>query len=288
MSIISNIKESLSHYTWDLAYGIYDPSSPIQHNAKWGNLHFIKNPYREKWFADPFILSYDDRYIHLLVEEFDSGVNKGRIAHITIDKNVDLIIECHIVLELDTHLSFPAIYKMGDTVFVHPENSESGRSYIYRYDQKNDKLIDPILVANKPLVDAIIRKENEQYLMYATKIPNAGGKELDVYVSDKFLGQYNYSNTIHYKRKEARMAGSFLYTTQGLIRPAQDCNYDYGEAIHFYKEEDVVYTLRPQSYMYEGLHTFNSKNELYVIDLKKYDKYIIHRIIKSIVKWLKK
>ena len=55
MSILTKIKKKLAHYTWDLAYGEYTDDI-IENGLKCINLHIIKNPFKKKWFADPFIL----------------------------------------------------------------------------------------------------------------------------------------------------------------------------------------------------------------------------------------
>ena len=79
MNIFSSIRKAFSQYTWDLAYGEYREDI-FRNGIEWKNLHILKNPYKTKWFADPFILDVTDEKIIFLVEEFDSGVNRGRIA----------------------------------------------------------------------------------------------------------------------------------------------------------------------------------------------------------------
>lgn len=131
---MNSIKQKFAHYTWDIAYGIYSERI-VTEGLKGIKLHIVSNPYKNKWFADPFILEEDDENIQFLVEEFDYYVRRGRIARIMVDKKDNKIIECSIILDLPTHLSFPAIYRVDGEVFVHPENSASGSSYIYRYDR---------------------------------------------------------------------------------------------------------------------------------------------------------
>ena len=254
----------------------------FRNGIEWKNLHILKNPYKTKWFADPFILDVTDEKIIFLVEEFDSGVNRGRIAKIAANRQTQTIEDCKIILDLPTHLSFPAIYREDNNIFVHPENSASGKSTMYRYDVENDKFVDPIVVSELPLVDAIIRIEAGVYKMYATQIPDAGGKKLIVLESDKLTGSYKQILTIEFDRREARMAGAFVETSEGIFRPAQDCNRDYGEAILFYKGKDVVYRQKPGNWKYEGLHTFNKKNGFFVIDLKVYNYPFIHQSLKVV------
>ena len=182
-----NIKECLLHYSWDVAYGDYDESI-IRSGLNGLTFHVVINPYKKKWFADPFILDVNNKELHLLVEEFDRDVKKGRIAHLVIDKMTDKIVDCKIILDLPTHLSFPAIYRVGDEIFVHPENSKSCKSYIYRYDRVADALVEPVCICEEPLADAIIVKRNGGYEIYATRDPKPNGNILIRYGSDKLTG----------------------------------------------------------------------------------------------------
>lgn len=284
--MLSSIKKRLSAYTWDIAYGKYDEKI-IREGVNWGDLHIVKNPYKTKWFADPFILSEDDNTIQFLVEEYDSLVNKGRIARIAVNKETDEIIDCHIILELPTHLSFPSIYRIGNGVYVHPENSASGKSTIYRYSIVEDKLVEPVVLANAPLTDAIIQQENGKYVMYATEIPRQAGPFLEVFESDSILKPFTKMNEIDFGKRTARMAGQFIDTTIGRVRPAQDCMHDYGEAVLFYQNSDLVGELRPKGWKYEGLHTFNTLGNTFVIDLKKYDYAWLHYHLKTMMRKLK-
>lgn len=63
------------------------------------------------FFADPFILNVDDKTIEILVEEFQYKINKGIIVRLLIDLSSYTLIERTIVLECETHLSYPIIYR---------------------------------------------------------------------------------------------------------------------------------------------------------------------------------
>lgn len=288
MKLIDRIKTRILHFTWDLAYGEYDDSI-ITDGFDWKKLHIIKNPYeKKKWFADPFILGYNDLYLDLLVEEFDFEVKRGRIARLVIDKNSDTIKECHIVLDLETHLSFPAIYRMGSEVWVHPENSASGKSYIYRYNRLNDELCDKTLLVDAPLTDPIIHKVKGKYQIVATMLPDPNGNQLHVYETDDFFGPYGHQQTSKLPRKNARMAGNYIELhTKDVVRPSQDCDEDYGKAVLFEKEGVIIGKLAPTGVKYAGLHTFNAFGDWFVIDLKKYDYPLIYDL-KEKLKWRKK
>lgn len=279
---MNSIKQKLAHYTWDIAYGIYSKRI-VTEGLKGIKLHIVSNPYKNKWFADPFILEEDDENIQFLVEEFDYSVRRGRIARIMVDKKDNKIIECSIILDLPTHLSFPAIYRVDGEVFVHPENSASGSSYIYRYDKAADKLVEPKLMVNEPIADAIILNDGDNYRMYATRVPDTNGCTLHEYVSNSLFGSYNHVGEDSFDKNTARMAGMFLTLADGqIIRPAQDCFGDYGKAVIMYNGHVELCRLSPISYKHAGIHTFNTLGQTFVIDIKKYDFPLLYKLIRAI------
>ena len=276
--MFQKIKKRLLHYSWSLAYGDFDESI-VFNGLSIDDLHFVNNPYENKWFADPFILEDGLDTIDLLVEEFDNVINRGRIAHLIVDKKTDKIVHCNIILDLPTHLSFPAIYRCNDKIYVHPENYKSGNSFIYEYDYLNDILINPVLVSNEALTDAVIVRKGDHYEMYSTLGENPNGGDLIIYRADSFLGKYTKISQQHFSHHSARMAGSFIQTSIGEIRPAQLCDGAYGRAVLFYHRDKVVGRLSPWG-LFDGLHTFNVYKSKFVIDLKKYDFPWIYRITK--------
>lgn len=282
MDFLKRIKNKLAHYTWDLAYGEYDEQI-LEKGLTGIKLHIVKNPYKKKWFADPFILSESNSELHLLVEEYDCDVKRGRIAHLTIDKKTDQIKDCKILLDISTHLSFPAIYRIGTKTYVHPENYQSGCSYIYEYNESDDVLENPVKLLDEPLADAVIQYSDEGYLLSATVAPNMNGGELCVYQSDSFWGPYTIKTTKKFCSYSARMAGAYIRSKGRNIRPAQDCSDAYGKGVVFYDDNKKIGCLYPSEYKkYCGLHTFNVKEKLFVIDLKKMDYPIIYNLYKII------
>lgn len=287
MSIVSKLKHRYAHYTWDLAFMEYDEN--IFHSDKHSyKLRIVKNPYKAKWFADPFILDVTDEAIILFVEEFDSTIKRGRIAKLTISRKDNRIVDCKILLDLDTHLSFPAIYRIGSDIFVNPENHASGNSFIYRYNIDEDKFerIESPLIP-EPLSDNIVTKIGAVYYAFATLPPTPNGCEMVVYKSDNFFGKYFKVAIQTFDSSIARMAGMIQEVDGILIRPAQDCNEGYGRGIVFQEIRintdgmsfNTIGSLYPNKVKYAGIHTYNSYNkQLVVIDLKRYDYPMIQKL----------
>lgn len=281
---MSFIKEKLAHYTWDIAYGTFSDTI-LKDGLKGIKINIIKNHYKNKWFADPFILEENEDYIQFLVEEFDYSVGRGRIARLNVRKKDNRIVECSIILDLPTHLSFPVIYRIDGVIYVHPENSASGSSYIYRYDRVLEKLVDPKLVINEPVVDAVIRKDGDMYRMFATRVPEINGCTLHEYSSKSLFGIYQHVAEETYEKNTARMAGMFLQLSSGeIIRPAQDCFRGYGKAIVMYDGRKPLLKIEPTNYKYAGIHTFNTYEGSFVVDYKKYDYPFIYKLTRTFKK----
>lgn len=276
------LKEKLAHYSWDIAYGVYSESI-ITNGLNDVKINFVKNPYKNKWFADPFILEENNFYIQFLVEEYDYDVRKGRIARIKVNKKSNCIEELSIVLELSTHLSFPVIYRIDNEIFVHPENSASGASFVYRYDRIKDKLIEPKIVLDEPIADAIIRKEHDGFHMFATRVPDTNGCTLHEYFSKSQFGPYKHIGEEIFEHNTARMAGMFLIDSCGrVIRPAQDCFGSYGKAVILYDGHRPLCRIEPTTYRYDGIHTLNTLDKAFVIDYKKYDYPLLYWLLNKL------
>ena len=255
-------------------------------------VHWVKLPFHNRWFADPFILDYNEIEIVLLCEEFSDELKKGRIARVVIDKNNFRIKSWSIVLELPTHLSFPRIYRVGGITYVHPENSANGCLTMYRYDQDKNTLIEAEVVCNEPLTDAVMIEHNGKDLLFSTYEPTPNGNVLSVY--EKREGKYIKVDDIMFDNNCARMAGDFFRIGDMIYRPAQDCNGDYGRAVYIQETEcdsaghwlfrNVRRLKSPHPILKWGLHTFNHYNGLIVIDVKG-PRY---PIVGNILTWLSK
>ena len=66
------------------------------------NVNWLKHKYKDRWFADPFILDVTESEIVVLAEEYQYKTNKGRIAELIVDKQSYALKELHIILELDS------------------------------------------------------------------------------------------------------------------------------------------------------------------------------------------
>ena len=238
-------------------------------------IHYVKGMPRDRWFADPFILDYDDNQIQVLVEEFCYNFRRGRIAKLFIERHSYRLLDYKIILDLPTHLSFPFILRQQGKIFICPENSESNSWDMYEYHPENDELVKVRRMSDKPLTDAILTDCFGEELIFATHIPNQNGNTLSIYSIDGTLKQ-----NIEFPSKIARNAGDWFFVDGKTYRPAQDCNGSYGRAVAIQEVNrnsmgtltftDVCRITSTHPKFTTGCHTFNSYRNLIVIDVHGY------------------
>ena len=185
-------------------------------------IHWMKHTYRDRWFADPFILNITSTEIVLLVEEFYYPINRGRISRLTVDKESFKLKKIVTVLELESHFSFPAIFTNGDEVYIYPENSATGKLILYKYNIKEATAVPVSILSDDPLTDATITTLFDQPFIFSTKLPTHNGDELSIYTSDKWNGMYKLYHTVKFKDNTARNAGAIFQIGNKFIRPAEN------------------------------------------------------------------
>lgn len=263
----------LTRHHWDLAF-----VEPIDGNWLSGNwqFKFVKHKPTKQWFADPFILDVTEDNIVLLVEEYTYTLKRGRIAKLTIDRKTMTITEIKIILDLPTHLSFPAILRYNSDVYIYPENNESGALKAYKYNYAGDSVQFVSSLVDAPLTDAILVTEFSEPYIFSTIMTDSRGNGSTVYVykSDSVLGKYEMTDKVELSEGIARSAGALFRLDNRIIRPAQLFEGGrYGAGLSFqevsYSEgsfniNEVSRILPPIDYT--GMHTFNMYKGLAVVD----------------------
>ena len=267
-------------------------------------IKYISSP-SDRWWADPFILDVTEREITLLVEEFIYKRKRGTIAKLVIDKESFAVKSDEEILVLDTHLSFPAILRNSifnpdlnkTDIYVYPENSKGGDLKLYRYDKKENKLVDGITICHEPLTDAIYTELLGEPMIISTKEPNPNGKVLRIYRSKVKDGElkgtfFGLSEEVMFNEKVARNAGDWFEHNGIIYRPAQECNVEYGHSTYIQKVskdengklhfKNVRRFLSDDKVFDRGLHTCNTFKGLTVIDVKGYHYPKIARFLKLI------
>lgn len=258
-------------------------------------INWINHHYKDRWFADPFILDVTDEYYIVLVEEWYDPINKGRISKLTIDRKDYALKEIKTVLELDSHLSFPFIQRTNDAIFIIPENSATGQLPKYKYDPKTDEISFDSIICNDRLTDSVPFNFKGEELMFSTKLPDANGKDLGIYKKQSD-GTYIQYDTYHFEENLSRMAGNVFTCNGKLYRPAQVCIESYGDAVSIqevinengkfdFKELRRIYS--PSKKFDLGFHTFNVYKNHIVVDGLGYKRTTISKLFRIIWHFIK-
>lgn len=290
IDIVKKIYNYSVQHRWDIAF--------VSNNLfliRDGQLSIknVYNPYRNRWFADPFILSYDNNTIMLLVEDYWDLDQLGRISKLTIDRQSYVIKDVKVILQLDTHLSFPAIFRKEGKVYIYPENSRAGGLWLYEYNPETDDCKRVKTICDLPLTDAIITDIFGSKQIFSTREPNPNKNILDVYDWNEDKESFEHSQSIEFEENIARNAGDFFKYEGTVYRPAQECNGMYGHAVSLQKVEKTgtgytfteIRRLVPPKGAF-GLHTFNTYNGLTVIDLKVFRHPWIAKPLFALRNWL--
>ena len=259
-------------------------------------ISWMANPFHDRWFADPFILSVNQDELTLLVEDYLIAEQKGRISRIVVDRKRRAIVSCKPILE-GGHYSFPAILRKDGRVYIYPEQSQQGRLDLFEYCPETATCRFVETLSEEPLTDAIIYKGD----IYSTQMPEPNGKTLIsssvlrtfkcpsdvqdaalqrsiVFDDSKQLRCVHDFKALNFELETldppktfvfgeciARNAGDFFDVDGVTYRPAQECNRWYGNALSIQKYENGVFT---EIRRIPGIHTLNSYEGVTVVDRK--------------------
>lgn len=279
----------INRSNWNIGFVDISPEHLIN-KSQLGEIQWMKHSYKDRFFADPFILRTSDNSIYLLAEEMCFQETKGWIVELVVDKETKRLKERFKILETNSHLSYPAYVRENGKVYVYPENGMSGSLKMYELDEKNHKLVNPVIILNEPVADATIFMKGEKYWMAATKYPITQ-EQVYLYCSDSIRGTYIQVDKQPFTtdRRFSRPAGNFFTVNGQLYRPAQDCLKIYGSALSIMKidfgdkfDEEFTFNISPQSYKYNlGIHTINFLDGICVVDGYGYLYPIVGRIYYS-------
>ena len=242
-------------------------------------VHWLKHPYKDRFFADPFILSVKDDFILVLVEEFPYYNKKGVISLLKVDRKTYALIEKKEVLKQPFHMSYPFIMrKDSGEIWVAPESSQSGNLYYYSINPDSMMLENQKLLVPEPLLDSTIVEYNDMWWLFCTKRGSASNKDLHIFYSKKPEGPWtaHTANPVVKSAATARPAGYLLKDGSTLYRLVQKCDKRYGEAVNVTRvdvlsttefKETFIKELRLQNDIYSnGFHTLNELDGLVVVD----------------------
>lgn len=236
-------------------------------------IHWLEHPYRDRWFADPFVLDVTETEVRVLVEEFHYETRKGRIAMLVVDRQTYALKSMSIVLELATHLSFPEIWREDGQVFVCPENWQSGKLSLYELRGGRCNANACMVICDEPMADAILTTRFGKPQLFSVQ----ENDKLRIYNFDTQKERFVLSVEKPFGKLTARNAGDFFEYEGRVYRPAQVCINRYGEAVEIQEvvwDDDDNFCFIPYKTLYSshssldtGMHTLNSYGGEVVVDV---------------------
>lgn len=250
---------------WNIGFCEQTPKELIQ-DKKLSTVRWLKHPYRDRWFADPFIYKITEDEIIVFVEECPMDNPKGILCELHIDRKSLRLKNRHVILKLDTHLSYPAIIEHDRKTYVYPENGASGKLNIYEYKEDEHKLVNPVCILNEAVADSTILQTNEAFFLIATHSDNSQ-EQAFLYQSKSLFGPFVKCSDkpVQTSRNYSRPAGNWIEVQNHLYRPAQNCMSRYGAAMEILEikslksyEEQPLFHIEPSCFKYNlGTHTLN-------------------------------
>ena len=256
------------------------------------------NPFHDRWFADPFVLSVNENEVTLLVEDYRYKDDRGRISRIIVDMERNSVVSCKTILD-GGHYSFPAILRKEGKVFFYSEQSRQGKLELFEYCPKTETCEYVETLSDESLTDAIIYKG----VIYSTRLPNPNGKTLKMFKWPSAVQEFKHETrnsalgsaalgvmkekeletrnskleTFSFSECIARNAGDFFECGGKVYRPAQECNRWYGNAlsIQLYENGEFKEVRR-----IPRLHTLNSYQGVTVVDRKIFPFKWVYRLLR--------
>ena len=240
---------------------------------------------RNTFFADPFILEVNKKYISLLVEDF-SFFKGGRVSKIKYNFRNNKIERNPLLA--GKHFSYPHIYNYKNKKYIFPEMSEDNQNLVFEL--KSNKNIFPIknyLFGDNVVDPTIIYTKNFFWLFCGIKGRNEN-MDLNLFYCDNLFGNWisHPQNPILKNKNYTRPAGSIIFYKNKIFRPSQDSKEGYGSRLYMneisvltkskYKEK-VLFKISPTNKKYNGIHHLSCKDNYIVFD-QKYERYTVNKI----------
>ena len=256
----------------------------------------------DKFYADPFLLSSKDGSFKILFEEYRFDDDYGRISLMKLDKNFRQV-NCKILLDTKSHLSYPFVFTENNKTYVFPESSKSGKLSCYEYDPVNESLNFLQDIMELPLRDSTILKHDNKYWIFGIVSENVTDYRLHIFFSDSLLGPYcpHPFNPVKSGLDGTRPAGNFIEVDGMIYRPSQNCKKEYGESITINKVTELnEISVVEEPYMnlcinkknkknkgINTIHTINVLDNLIVVDGEHWTFSPLHQLKKFAVSFLK-
>lgn len=239
-------------------------------------------PAKDRFWADPFVVSADDRY-YVFVEEFMYGKNRGHISVLELDRQGKLV-KSSPVIEHPYHMSYPHVFQFEGSYYMIPETCENHTIDLYRSTEFPFKwTFVKHIMSDIEAMDSTLFHYRDKWWLFTLveKISFASDNspELYIYHSDDFLSDKWIShplNPVVSDVRTARPAGNIFISDGAVYRPSQDCSARYGQALNInqilvltetdYLEKEVLKVNPGWEKELKGFHTLNFSDGFSIAD----------------------
>lgn len=246
----------------------------IHEGIQKNDIVWMKHPYKDRFFADPFLLKQDQEFYYVLVEEFTYWGKKGVISLLKVEKSSCNLREKRTIIEEPWHLSFPFCEENG--TWVIPESIEANATYKYAIDPEKLTVIKKEKIADYGLIDGIYFQDDEKKWH---ALATTGNEYMSVLygfdLSDAMSFPTWEERPLLVDAQRARSAGHLFLYEGNICRPVQDCKERYGRQVkieqlrnvHPYETKEVA-TINGDACppFNQTFHTFNVYQGVVVVD----------------------
>lgn len=266
-----NIKNYFIEDYWEI--GIIEKSiTEFLLDDFFNEINIINTP-KSYFLADPF-WSKNCGTNKLYCEQFNFKTQKGVISEVEINEDYKLVNK-KVLLELNTHLSFPFILEIDNSTYLIPENADNGNLKLWDLKKMESKTL-----KKGNIVDPVIFENNGIWYLFCSILDSTENKTCHLYFTrNKELQQWKTHpcSPIQKTINGSRMAGSIIQSNEKLYRIAQNCEKEYGGGLSIYEITELSNTSYHEKFQktiyppkgYKGIHTLNTFGNRTLVDLKK-------------------
>jgi hypothetical protein len=204
------------------------------------------------FYADPFLLAHQAQ-TWLFFEDYCYGEKRARIKCAPIQPDLS-IGAARVCIDRPYHLSYPLVFHHAGEIFMVPESAENQSVELWRaidfpFTWKLEKTL-----FRGSLVDTTPFFHGGRWYFFTSVAEPPGNTAFGaLFSSDTLTGDWvRHPNCpISTDVRYARSAGAILRLGNRLLRPVQDCSWNYGHCIHV----EEVLELTPDVYRGRRLHS---------------------------------
>jgi hypothetical protein len=245
-------------------------------------VHWLPEPAKDRFVADPFALAAKDGGLTVLVEEYDFNTAKGHLS-VTDWRKGGPPGGFARMMSHPVHLSYPYTFEHEGGVYCIPEMSQANRVELYRatdFPMAWERVA--TLLEGFDAVDATVFQHEGRWWMFCARTHQNQWIKLYAFHAEQLTGpwQPHTGNPLKTDIRSSRPAGTPFVHEGRLYRPAQDCSRAYGGAVSINLvsrltptefEESVcrVFALDEAEPYSAGCHTLSAAGGRTVIDGKR-------------------